>query len=55
MAAFMAVAGFFPAIPLFGLGKVISFGAIIMPLIGVLLGPFVGGYAALVGALIGKR
>jgi len=54
MAAFMAVAGFFPAIPLFGLGKVISFGEVIMPLIGILLGPLVGGYAALVGALIGE-
>ncbi len=54
MAAFMAVAGFFPAIPLFGLGKVISLGAIVVPLIGILLGPLVGGYTALVGALIGQ-
>jgi len=49
MAALMAIAGFFPAIPLLGLGKVISVGVIIMPLIGILLG-----YAALVGALIGE-
>ncbi|MEA1994435.1 MAG: ECF transporter S component [Euryarchaeota archaeon] len=54
MAALMAVAGFFPAIPLFGLGKAITLGAIVMPMIGVLLGPFIGGYAALVGALIGE-
>ena len=54
MAALMAIAGFFPAIPLLGLGKVISVGVIIMPLMGILLGPFVGGYASLVGALIGE-
>jgi hypothetical protein len=54
MAAFMAVAGFFPAVPLFGMGKVITLGAIIIPIIGILLGPVIGGYAALVGALIGQ-
>ncbi len=54
MAAFVAVAGFFPALPLFGLGKVVTVGALVIPLVGVLLGPIVGGYAALIGALVGE-
>ena len=54
MAALIIMAGFFPAVPLFGMGKVITVGAVIIPIIGILLGPVIGGYAALVGALIGQ-
>lgn len=54
MAAVMAVAAFIPVTVVAGVGKVISAAVMLEPLIGVLLGPILGMYAAGVGAFAGQ-
>ncbi len=54
MAALMAVAAFIPVTVVVGVGKVISAAVILEPLIGVILGPVLGTYAAATGAFVGQ-
>ncbi len=54
MAALMAVAAFIPVTVVAGVGKVISAAVILEPLIGILLGPVLGTYAAAGGAFVGQ-
>ncbi len=54
MAAVMAVAAFIPVTVVAGVGKVISAAVMLEPLIGVLLGPVLGTYAAAGGAVVGQ-
>jgi hypothetical protein len=54
MAAVMAVAAFIPVTVVVGVGKVISAAVMLEPLIGVLLGPVLGTYAAAAGAFVGQ-
>lgn len=54
MAAVMAVAAFIPVTVVAGVGKVISAAVMLEPLIGVLLGPVLGTYAAATGAFAGQ-
>lgn len=54
MAAVMAVAAFIPVTVVAGVGKVISAAVILEPLIGILLGPVLGTYAAAAGAFVGQ-
>ena len=54
MAAVMAIAAFIPVTVVAGVGKVISAAVILEPLIGVILGPVLGTYAAAAGAFAGQ-
>lgn len=54
MAALMAVAAFIPVTVVVGVGKIISAAVILEPLIGVILGPILGTYAAATGAFVGQ-
>ncbi|MBU6996919.1 MAG: hypothetical protein HXS42_04630 [Theionarchaea archaeon] len=54
MAAVMAVAAFIPVTVVAGVGKVISAAVALEPLVGVLLGPVLGTYAAAAGAFAGQ-
>ncbi|MBU7017738.1 MAG: hypothetical protein HXS44_09525 [Theionarchaea archaeon] len=54
MAAVMAVAAFIPVTVVAGVGKVISAAVMLEPLIGVILGPVLGMYAAAAGAFAGQ-
>lgn len=54
MAAVMAVAAFIPVTVVAGVGKVISAAVMLEPLVGVLLGPVLGTYAAAAGAFVGQ-
>ncbi|MBU7027456.1 MAG: hypothetical protein HXS48_11020 [Theionarchaea archaeon] len=54
MAAVMAVAAFIPVTVVAGVGKVISAAVMLEPLVGVLLGPILGTYAAAAGAFVGQ-
>lgn len=53
MAAVMAVAAFIPVTVVAGVGKVISTAVMLEPLIGVILGPVLGTYAAAFGSIAG--
>ncbi|MBU7014288.1 MAG: hypothetical protein HXS52_10140 [Theionarchaea archaeon] len=54
MAAVMAVAAFIPVTVVAGVGKVISAAVALEPLVGVLLGPVLGTYAAAAGGFVGQ-
>ena len=54
MAAVMAISAFIPVTVVAGVGKVISAAVMLEPLIGVLLGPVLGTYAAAGGAIVGQ-
>jgi hypothetical protein len=53
MAAVMAVAAFIPVTVVAGVGKVISAAVMLEPLIGIILGPVLGTYAAAFGSIAG--
>lgn len=53
-AAVVALASYVPIFPVVGLGATITAGMMIVPLIGVLLGPLLGTLAVIIGALLGQ-